>query len=220
MQVIPVATTQVMDVEDVDVAAASRPPVEASVQSALEATIAEMRKELDALKSEKEKSEMEEGDGTDGYKEDATAALESPYSAVFGVLLDPSSSGWARVSAVSMITLLTFTQLFLCFAFWDTSSTLHGLGQHAQYAAPVPMGNYYEVREANGTPTITYWTAIAAVYLLALSVRNVIHRTSVMAAHPFEYVCFLAKAPSGFLGAVYQVFIVVFLYCIWFIRCT
>ena len=138
-----------MDVQSMEVET-SKPPVEASVQSAFEATIAEMRKELDALKAEKSKSALAEDERA--FNEEAQTALESPCSAVFGVLLDPSSTIVMRCSVVVLITLLTFTQLFLCYAFWDTSGTLHFLGQHPQYAPPVPMGNYYKMRTGKAHP--------------------------------------------------------------------
>ena len=111
----------------------------------------------------------DKGGGDEGGGDESPP--ESPYSWSFGALLDANASLWAQVASISTLYVMLFFQIFLCFAFADTSELMSDQGSYNLYATKVPMGHFYANTTA-GVPTIQLVTGFLAIIILAVNVKD------------------------------------------------
>ena len=89
----------------------------------LDTIVADLQKKVAALEGKTRDDNDAGGGGED--------SPESPYSWAFGALLDVHASAMAKFVSVSILYLMMFIQLFLCFAFADTSDLMNDQGGYS-----------------------------------------------------------------------------------------
>ena len=139
-------------------------PADVEQMSSLADRIASLEKEVKTVRGSGHSAGNDEGGGDE-------SPPESPYSWSFGALLDANASLWAQVASISTLYVMLFFQIFLCFAFADTSELMSDQGSYNLYATKVPMGHFYANTTA-GVPTIQLVTGFLAIIILAVNVKD------------------------------------------------
>lgn len=73
-------------------------------------------------------------EGKSGDEEGSEAPPESPYSFAFGALLNPQSGIAAQIWSCTLLYVMLFFQIMLCFGFSDTSDLMSDQGSYNLYA--------------------------------------------------------------------------------------
>ena len=183
------APATVMDTVEIGaIVVESESPLSDQVKAAVDAAVADLRAEVAELKASVGQGEAQAPTAPPKDAPPTKEAPESPYSFVMYMLLSHETSLADKFAAIFLICAITVPQILLCFAFADTSRLMRFQTTKPLYATLIPMGNFYTPLSVleNGTPTITAITAVLAILLLGLSIKNAIGRTATLAAHPME----------------------------------